>query len=463
MIKCTGICSKCGRCSHAALINEDNNRKTKLFVYPDDFSADTNKGIGVAFDIGTTTVVGMLWDLEKGQMIDTCAATNPQNKYGMDVISRITYCGKNTDRHKELRNKILECLNNLIKKLCKNAKRSIYEIKKITICGNTIMSHIAAGFSSESLAVAPFTPAYTGTLNMKALNIDLDLNPMTDVTFLPNIAGHVGGDITAGVLASRVMDQEGLTFFIDIGTNGEMILADGKNMYACSTAAGPAFEGASIKCGMRAADGAIEKVWIDNGNVFFKTIGESAAKGICGSGLIDIIAQMLDAGLINKKGRLISADDAEEKGLPNEITERIIEVNGKREFIILKNKNGNDIVITQNDIREVQLAKGAVAAGIKIMLDKTGNSIDTINKVMVAGAFGSYIDKKNAVRIGLLPPVDTDKIISVGNAAGTGVSMALVSEAELEYAEALPEKIHHIDLAAEESFQSIFIKAMSFK
>lgn len=463
MIKCTGICSTCAKCRHAELINEANDRKTKLFVYPDDFTADAGSGKGVAFDIGTTTVVGMLWDLESGKLLCTRAATNPQNEFGMDVMSRITYCGKNCERNKELKDRIVGCLNDMIRKMCKKARCSTDEISKVSICGNTTMSHIAAGFSPESLAVAPFAPAYTGMLRMKAIMTGLSLRPMTDVVILPNIAGHVGGDITAGAAASRVLEREGLNLFIDIGTNGEMIMSDGELAYACSTAAGPAFEGASIECGMRAADGAIEKVWIEDGSVMFRTIGETKPQGICGSGLIDLVAQMLDAGLINKKGRLISAEDAEEAGLPQGIVERLAEYDGKREFVIVEDEDGDDIVITQNDIREVQLAKGAVAAGVSLMLDKMGKTIDDIDKVMVAGAFGSYIDKESAVRIGLLPAVGMEKIISVGNAAGTGVSMALVSEVELKNAEELPKKVRHLDLAAEEKFQKTYMKAMGFK
>ena len=462
MIKCTGSCSSCRRCNHAEHIDEVNNRKAKLFVFPEDFAADTVAGKGVAFDIGTTTVAGMLWDMQRGKLLAANAVTNPQNEYGMDVISRIAYCGKSSKKLKELKDKIIECLNGLIKKMCSESGCSPDEIIRVTICGNTTMSHIAAGFSPESLAVAPFIPAYSGMLQIKAIEAGLVLAPSADMLFLPNIAGHVGGDITAGAVAARVLEQETLTLFIDIGTNGEMVLSDGNTAYACSTAAGPAFEGASIEYGMRAARGAIEKVWIENGNVFFRTIGEAKAQGICGSGLIDAIAQMLDAGLINKKGRLISAETAIKNGLPEELAARLTDFEGKRAFVLAAGEAGENIVVTQNDIREVQLAKGAVAAGVGIMLDRVGKNVEDIDRIIVAGAFGSYIDKASAVRIGLLPQTELSKIVSAGNAAGAGVLMALASEAELKTAKQLPQKIRHIDLAAEKSFQKTYMKNMLF-
>lgn len=457
MTKCTGICSTCGKCRHAEQMDEANNRKTKLFMYPEDFSPDNGEGYGVAVDIGTTTVVGMLWDLAEGKNLGSCARTNPQGRLGSDVISRITYCIRSSEGLMDLNTEIRDCINGIIEDLCGQADLLVWDISRVVICGNTTMSHLFLNYKPDSLAVAPFEPAYTGMQIYSSAESGLEMLPEGTVTVLPNIAGHVGGDITAGAVAGRVMEQNGLTAYIDIGTNGEMILADGDEAYACSTAAGPAFEGASIECGMRAADGAIERVWIEDGEVYFRTIGQAPPQGICGSGLIDAIAQMLDAGLINKKGRLISADDAAVGGMPTGIAERLVEVDGKRKFLLTDN-----IAITQNDIREVQLAKGAVAAGLKLMLAKFDKTVDDLDRIMVAGAFGSYIDKESAVRIGLLPDVDLDKITSVGNAAGTGVSMALLSKKEMERTGQLPDRIQHLELAAEDNFQKVYMKSMGF-
>lgn len=298
---------------------------------------------------------------------------------------------------------------------------------------------------------------------MTAKEALIDINENGKVVVVPNIAGHVGGDITAGIVAARVLKMEGLTVFIDIGTNGEIVLTDGNKSYACSTAAGPAFEGSAILHGMRAATGAIEKIRIEDGDVDFKTIGECEPQGICGSGLIDAIAQMIKAKLISKTGRLIGAEDVDKKKLDPKLKERLIVVDGERRFVLVFKANGDDIVITQNDIREVQLAKGAISAGIALMLEEMGKSLEDIDRVVVAGAFGNYIDKESAVTIGVLPKIDLDKIISAGNTAGAGVSMILVNEEEMTLAENLPEHIEHVDLAAKENFQNTYLGAMAFR
>ncbi len=463
MFKCTGICSTCGRCKGAAMMSGANDRKTKMLAYPEDFKADSNlEGLGAAFDIGTTTVVGMLWDLSKGEQIATCAKTNPQNQFGMDVISRITFCGREGENLDLLRGKITKCLNQIIEELCEKAGCDEKNIVRATVGGNTTMSHLFAGYSPMSLALAPFTPAYTGTLQMTAKEAWLDLPETADVLVLPNIAGHVGGDITAGIVASRLLEQKGLTVFLDIGTNGEIVLTDGISSLACSTAAGPAFEGSAILHGMRAATGAIEKIKIEDGEVLFKTIGECEPQGICGSGLIDAIAQMIDQKLIHKTGRLISADDVDKKHLNQNLKERLIEVDGERRFVLVFKENGEDIVITQNDIREVQLAKGAIAAGIALMLEEMKKTTDDIDQVIVAGAFGNYIDKESAVTIGVLPKINLEKILSAGNTAGAGVSMVLTSDEERRLAENLPSRIQHVDLAARENFHDTYLATMAF-
>lgn len=404
MIKCIGKCSICGRCINSAVGRGTDNRKATMLTYPEDFTADKGgSGFGAAFDIGTTTVVGMLWDLAAGEQLAAVARMNPQNQFGVDVISRITYCRKSRNALEELRNKITECMNEMVSELCSKGGTCSEKITKAVVCGNTTMSHLFAGYSPMTLALAPFAPAYEGTLRMQAAETGLNLNKDAQVTVMPNIAGHVGGDITAGILAARILETDGVTLFIDIGTNGEIVLTDGARSLACSTAAGPAFEGTITRNGMR------------------------------GSELIDAIAQMLDAGIIDKTGRLISADQAEE-----------------------------NMAITQKDIREVQLAKGAISAGVQIMLRKLGKTADDIDRVIVAGAFGNYINKESAVKIGILPDIAPEKIIFEGNTAGAGVSMALACGREMERAEQIPADIEHIELAAESDFQEIYLKSMNF-
>lgn len=463
MFKCTGICSKCGKCQGSAMMRGANDRKTRMLAYPDEFKADTGKnGLGAAFDIGTTTVVGMLWDLETGEQIATAAKTNPQNEFGMDVISRITYCTKSEENYKQLRALIVECMNSILKELCEKSGRLSKNITVAAVCGNTTMSHIFAGYSPVNLAKAPFTPEYCGMLNLTAKETGLDICETAFVSVIPNIAGHVGGDITAGIVASKLLENRELTVFIDLGTNGEIVLSDGVDSYACSTAAGPAFEGAAIKCGMRAAVGAIESVSIKDGEVHTETIEDAEAQGICGSGLIDAAAQLLDANIINKKGRMAAAAEADSKGIDARLVERLLEIDGERSFVLVKKADGNDIVITQNDIRELQLAKGAIKAGVQLMLNEAGKTTADISRVLVAGAFGNYIDKQSAVRIGLLPNIALEKIISVGNTAGAGVSMIMSSEKERQLAERIPSLMQYVELANADDFQMTYVNAMKF-
>ncbi len=471
MIKCTGICAACGKCRNSAMMSGANDRKTRMLNYPEGFSADPGgKGLGVAFDIGTTTVVGMLWDMEKGEQIATAAKTNPQNQFGMDVISRITYSGRKGENLEELHEKIVTCLNEIIRELCEKAgKYTTADVVKAAICGNTTMSHIAAGYSPVSLALAPFTPAYEGMLEMTAAEAGLKIGKGGDakVIVIPNIAGHVGGDITAGIIASEILSMDGLTVFIDVGTNGEIVLTEGERSLTCSTAAGPAFEGAAVRCGMRAATGAVEKVKITDGDVLFRTIGDVAAQGICGSGLIDAIAEMLDAGLIDNTGRLAAAEECGKRGFDSKLSERLKEAGGERVFVLVQGDGDltgstPEIVITQKDIREVQLAKGAVSAGIQLLLKSMGRSSEDIDHVVVAGAFGNYIDKYSAVRIGLLPKISPDKIVSAGNTAGAGISMVLVNRESEDLARKIPDMVEHVELAENPDFQTVYLNEMGF-
>lgn len=427
------------------MIKGANERKTKMIVYPDDFKPDRdNEGYGVAFDVGTTTIVGILWDMKYGVQKSICARTNPQNEFGMDVISRITFCMDKSSNIQLMRQKTIDCLNEMIGELCHRENITCDKILKVNVCGNTTMSHIFAGYSPVSLAVSPFVAQYTGTLNLSADESELKISKYGSVTVVPNIAGHVGGDITAGLVATRILQYKEPTLFIDIGTNGEIVLTDGNRIVACSTAAGPAFEGAGIKYGMRAAEGAIEKAMISENGILIKTIGNKPPQGICGSGLVDIIAVLLDCGLMSEKGRLKQDE------------------NGNRTVMLAQNEDGSEVLLTQHDIREVQLAKAAILAGVRVMLKELNKTEDDIKRVLVAGAFGNYVDKVNAVKIGLLPHVDHEKIKFMGNTAGAGASMMLMSDKEMLLAEQIVEKTEHIELAKVKTFQREYLDAMSF-
>jgi len=463
MFKCTGICSECGRCKDAGMIAGANDRKTKLLELPDDFvPAKGKEGYGMAFDIGTTTVVGMLWDIENAELLGAAAKTNPQNAHGLDVISRITFIGENKKNLSVMHDIIIECLNKITQELCGKYYISTSGIIRATVCGNTTMSHIFAGYDPASLARIPFAPAYTGTIRMDGKKAGLEMAANGEVTLIPNIAGHVGGDIVAGILASRLLSKKELTLFTDIGTNGEIVLTDGNRSLACSTAAGPAFEGAAIYQGMRAAPGAIEKLKIEKDDVLFKTINDVPPVGICGSGLIDTIAQMIKAGLINKKGRISDPEKYRQAHNGSQLAERIREGEAGREFVLVYKTDGEDIVVTQKDVREVQLAKGAVSAGISIMLEQLHKQEKDIGGVIIAGAFGNFIDKESAVTIGLLPEMPLEKIFSAGNTAGAGTLMALADEREAESVSVIPSAVEHVELAADPEFQTKYLRGMAF-
>jgi uncharacterized 2Fe-2S/4Fe-4S cluster protein (DUF4445 family) len=462
-VKCSGICSECGKCKGANLLKDAHGRKTKLVTFPSDFIAETdNFGYGLAFDIGTTTVVAMLWDLKTGKELGAAACTNPQNEFGADVISRITYCDDAPEKLAIIRSKIIEGLNGLIVELTTKFDVDNGEILRVTVGGNTTMSHIFAGYPPASLARAPFSPMYTGTLELKERELGLFVSEDAEITLLPNIAGHVGGDIVAGIIASRILDEKKLTLFLDIGTNGEIVLAGDGVAMTCSTAAGPAFEGATIRNGMRAAPGAIEKIQMKEDEVFIKTVDDAEPVGICGSGIIDVMAEMIGAGLINFKGRLASKEDFEKIHPNSPLADRLVNTEEGREFILVYKEDGENIVVTQKDIREVQLAKGAVAAGISIMLNRMGKKTQDIHKIIIAGAFGNFIHKESAVAIGLIPSLPMNKIISAGNTAGAGVSMALMNNAEMELAKSVPTRVEHIELASCSDFQDEYMKALAF-
>ncbi len=416
---------------------------------------------GMAFDIGTTTIMGSLHDLNSGKALAVGAATNPQNVYGADVISRITYASGEENGLEKMQRKVMEALNQIIENLAEKAGIKPQEIYEAVAVGNTTMSHLFLGIDPTYLAPAPFIPAYRRPLTMEAAEIGLAINPVGEVTVLPNIAGYVGSDTVGVILATGLDQRRDRCAVIDIGTNGELALAAGGRILSCSTAAGPAFEGAQIKHGMRAADGAIEAVRIEEGEVVLEIIGNAAPRGICGSGLIDAAAALLDAGVIDPSGRLV---DPETTGaqLPPQLKSRLRRGKGGFEFL-LAGKGSEEILLTQSDLRELQLAKGAIYAGLQILLKEAGLTESDLDEVLLAGAFGNYIRKESARGIGLLPGLPLEQITPVGNAAGRGARMTLISKTERARAFALSDLVEHVELSTRPDFQDAFIKALSFK
>jgi len=416
---------------------------------------------GLAVDIGTTTVVAVLVDLLSGESLAAASATNSQNIFGADVIARIEYAGQHSQGLAQLERRVAQVINRLIDKLTQAAGVSPGEIYQVAVAGNTTMNHLFLGLDPANLAPSPFIPVATRLSPVEAGDVELAVSPHAPVYLLPNIAGYVGGD-TVGVIISTGIDREpGIHLAVDIGTNGEIVLAVDGRLSACSAAAGPAFEGAQIRHGMRAAAGAIEGVSVDS-DVHLKIIGQVPARGICGSGLMDAVAGLLQAGVIETGGRIISRDEAGH--LPGALQQRLNSEQGGNFFVLASREEtgAEPVVLTQKDVRELQLAKAAIRAGIEILLGQAGLIAGDIDQVLLAGAFGSYIDKNSALSLGLLPPVAPERITPVGNAAGAGARLALLSAEIRQKAATLARQVQHVELSVRPDFQERFIDALGF-
>lgn len=423
--------------------------KTKCSLNPDvDVDNCPALPLGVAFDIGTTTIAAYLLNLNTGEVIDTLGELNEQVKYGGDVISRCIFALKNGV------DEIAGCVNNqvdgMIEKLLSKNSKSKDDVLGISIVGNTCMHHIFVGINPTSLVEIPYMPTVYERMIKPAKDYINNVNDKAKLFVLPVIAGFVGADTVGAMLATRFHEKDKPTLLLDIGTNGEMALGTKEKWVSCSTASGPAFEGAKIVCGMRGAPGAIDHVCYENNELNISVIDNSDAIGICGSGLIDAISVLLEAGVIMPSGRF-------DKKYDGPLLDRIIDIDGSKCFSLTEK-----VYVTQKDIREVQLAKGAIAAGIEIMSKTLGIEYSEINEVLIAGAFGNYMKPESMCRIKLLPPELLSKIVPVGNAAGEGSKMCLLSKDEFELSEIIARKTEFIELASHENFQQLFIAQLDF-
>ncbi len=419
------------------------------------------KNFGVAFDVGTTTVVGTLIDLDTGEELATDALLNPQTSFGEDVVSRIDFLQSHPEGLKILQKRIIGAINRIIQRL-----REVGEVKKeniylATFVGNTVMQHLLLGVNPTNLALYPYVPVVKRSMELKATDLGIRINPQGSLYLFPSIAAFVGGDTVAVILATSLSNEDSrkVRLAIDIGTNGEIVLAKGKKLVCASTAAGPAFEGARISQGMRAERGAIEKVRLEEGKIEVEVIGGGRARGICGSGLIDASSQLLKEKIIDSSGRLKPSSKAKEW------SSRIIRKNDHNGFLLVEKERAQDgipIILTQKDIRELQLAKGAICSGIKILLTCLGVERDEVDEVLLAGAFGSYINPESAHLIGLIPTFPKAKVRSVGNAASLGAIMALVSEKNRKQTEKISEGVDYVELASYPDFSDILTQAMEF-
>ncbi len=393
--------------------------------------------LGVAVDIGTTTIVCYLVNLLTGSVIETLSGINPQARFGADVISRIQYAGKGEKELKQLQDVIIDFLNEKIKMFAESTGFEATLIVKITIAANNTMLHLLKGVDPTSLALVPFTPVFTGFQYLKAKDMGLNTNGDALVTLLPSLSAYVGADIIAGIASIEPGDKIKNYLFLDVGTNGELALVTPGKIWSCATAAGPAFEGANISCGMGAVSGAI-KIFDDHG---FEVIGNEPPSGICGSGLIDLVAVLLEKEIVNAEGNMdedyIIADET---------------ISAGNERLIFKRK----------DIREVQLAKSAIRSGINILMQEAGMDFNEVDVLFLAGGFGNYINIENAMKIGLLPVELKNKVMPIGNTSGTGAILALKSIMFENSLDEVIAKSELVELSANENFEMEFAMNMYF-
>lgn len=433
---------------------------TKDKVRPDVYekykkTASAGKIFGVAVDIGTTTIVSKLVDMTDGHPLATQADLNPQARYGDDCLSRISYAQTDA-KLAELHKAIIDCINELTAKLCSQASIDTKQIYEMCVVGNTTMNHIFLKLPVVQLGQAPYKAFSLDAKDLSPKKIALQINPAGNIHTVENIAGFVGSDTVAVALAVDINSAQDLTLVVDIGTNGEIVLGTADKLYAASCAAGPAFEGARISCGSRAMEGAIQAVVINEADLDLDVIGNCPPYSICGSGLIDAVAVLLDLGVIDTTGRFVKPEKLQGKLSPADLS-RIIQQDGQPAFRLV-----DKIVLTQQDIRQLQLAKAAIRAGIKLLQKKIGLEDGDIKQVLLAGAFGNYIRRESALRVGLLPSIPLERIHFIGNAAASGAQMILLSRKCRTQAKKLAHKIEYVEIAHEPDFQTVFTDSMSF-
>jgi uncharacterized 2Fe-2S/4Fe-4S cluster protein (DUF4445 family) len=433
---------------------------TLLAAEPGDTRAEA---FGVAFDIGTTTVVAYLVDLHSGAVLATVTGINPQVAFGGDLMSRIAFAQEKPANVRALHTKIVRFANGMIEEATARAGVDSARVYKAVVVGNTVMHHLFLGIDPTYVGQAPYAPAVRHGVRTTAADLGLRLNRTTPVLLLPLVAGFVGADAVGMVLSTRIYESPQIRIAVDIGTNGEVVIGSRDLLVACSAPAGPALEGGQLSSGMRGARGAIDSVQIEE-DVHYHVIGDSPPMGICGSGVLDAVAGMLDAGLLDDSGRLHPEPPTR---VPDNLRRRLIALeNGMPSFVLAwgsETAAGRDIALTQADIRQVQLAKGAIRSGIAMLQRLTGTPDDRVAELMLAGGFGNYLNIRSAVRMGLIPPMPLDRVTYVGNAAGLGAQMALISETERRRAEDLATRIQHVSLATHPDFQEVFLEAVQFR
>jgi uncharacterized 2Fe-2S/4Fe-4S cluster protein (DUF4445 family) len=411
---------------------------------------------GVAIDVGSTTVVAYLMELASGRVMAVHSLLNPQIKHGDDVISRITFSMANPNGRKELQDLVIDCINQLIQSCCSTSGVDPNDIMEVVLVGNTAMHHSVFGLDQKWLTLVPFAPVTSEALEYKARELGIRISHEGYAFALPNVAGFVGADHVAVLLASRLDELKDPHMVIDIGTNGEISVGDENGIYSASVAAGPAFEGGNLSCGMRGAEGAIDHITIGGElNLQFTTIGGKRPRGICGSGAIDLVSQLFLNGIIEPSGKIDPSSDPQ----------RIHKKDGEWRYVLVEAGNsaiGREISFTQEDIVQMQFAKGALHAAGEILMERRGIDKGGLAGILLAGAFGNFVDPASARNIGLFPEIPLERIKGIGNAAGSGAKMALMSTKLREKASALAKELTYVELAAQKDFEDRFYSSLYF-
>ena len=423
---------------------------------------EVDRHYGLVFDLGTSTLVGKLISLVNGAEVAVASCLNSQSRYGSDVISRLQYVKEHPNGLERLHQLLVKDLNQLTTRLLKTGGLEPNNVFVAVAAGNTTMQHLLLMLNPSGIAEAPFSPVLTDGLIVNAADIGLQLQPAALFYTMPMKSGYIGGDLISFILTSGVAEQEDeIILGLDIGTNGEIFLGNGKRLLTCSAAAGPALEGARISYGMIAKAGAIEGVSFKKGHLHYRVIGNIKPKGICGSGLVDLVAVLLHYSIINYDGLI----HPPHKRVAKDLSSRIINRSGVYDFLVASAEEGYEhkpVYLTQRDVREFQLARGAIAAGIKTLMDEIGIGVQDIHHIYLAGALGNYVDPYSAIRTGLLPEVNPEIIRSLGNAASMGASMALLSKNHWQRAKDIADFIEHIELSSRLDFNQYFIEHMDF-
>jgi len=433
--------------------------ETLIAVEPGD---TTDRAFGLAFDLGTTTVVATLLDLSTGTPVAVESMLNKQQPFGADVIARISATMLDPAARGKLRQLAQETLAELSTAACQAGGVPPAEVYEVALAGNATMVHLVLGIDPEPLGVAPFIMSARLLPEVRAHELGIPAHPQARAVVFPAFGAYVGGDITAGLLASGMDRDPRVRLFIDIGTNCEIVLGGRDWLLATAAPAGPAFEGASIRCGMRAADGAIEAVTItEDGGLKLTVIGDTEPRGLCGSGLVDAVAALAGAGVIEESGRFVHTQEI----TGSVLADRLTMIGKERVFVLHWSADrdpANSVYLSQRDIRELQFAKAAIATGWRILLEEAGLETEDVKQVLLAGSFGSYLNAKSAIRIGLVPDVGSRRIIAAGNVAGEGAKMALLSVRDRAAALSLLGEVKYVELSDRQDFNDRFLTQLGF-